>query len=203
MLLRSVSIRGALATALLLCGVVGAHAMSVIAPTFDQLVGAATTVVRGVVTDVHCVSVDTPQGTAIQTLVTFHVERVLKGNANADLTLNFLGGKLGARTLTVLGMPTFKVGDREIVFVGDNGHAICPVLAAGYGRYHVRHDRATNRDYVARENNSPLASTDQIVQALDATNPAAPVGPGDAMTTEAFESRIVAAVHGNPQTLQP
>lgn len=175
--------------------------MSVIAPTFDQLVAAASTVVRGVVTDVHCASIDTPQGPAIQTLVTFHVERVLKGNADGAITLTFLGGKLGHRTLTVLGMPVFKVGQREIVFVGDNGRAICPLIAAGYGRYHVRHDGATNRDYVTRENNAPLASTDAVAQAMGAAP--ASSDPSQALSVDAFETRILNAVHGAKAPAQP
>lgn len=189
------------ATMLILASTVGS-AMSVIAPTFDQLVGSAKTVVRGVVTDIHSVAVTTPQGQGIRTLVTLHVERVLKGTADADVTLDFLGGQIGNRRLTVVGMPTFKIGDREIVFVGDNGRTICPLIAAGYGRYHVRHDIATNRDYVARDNNTPLASTDQIVQAMD-TATAKATAPSEALTPEAFEARIVAAVQGNATPLQP
>jgi hypothetical protein len=189
-----------LATAILACVTTAAHAMSVIAPSFQELVGSATVVVRGVVTDVHAVTVETAQGTAIRTLVTFQVERVLKGTAGDTLTLTFLGGKVGKRTLAILGMPTFKVGDREIVFVGNNGQTICPVLAAGYGRYHVRHDAASNRDFVARDNNAPLVTTDQVAQSLEAGAAAA---PADGLTPEAFEARIIAAAHGNLNPSQP
>ena len=178
------------------------RAMSVIAPTFDQLVGSATLVVRGTVTDVHCVTFNSPQGEGIKTLVTLHVERTLKGTPTGDVTLSFLGGKVGAHTMTVVGMPTFHVGQREIVFVGDNGRAICPLIAAGYGRYHVRHDAATGQDYVTRDNGRPLHSTSEIVQSLDTAQPPA-TASGAPLTPEAFESRIIAAVRGSQSNLQP
>lgn len=190
----------ALLGALLLAPAAG-RAMSVLAPSFDQLVAASDTIVRGIVTDVHCVTVSTPQGQAIRTLVTLRVERALKGSPGATVTLSLLGGKVGPRTLTVVGMPRFQVGDDEIVFTANNGRAICPLIAASYGRYHVRHDPATNRDYVARNNGAPLASTAQVAQALDAGTAA--TAPADGMTPEAFEARIAAAVAGRAGAIQP
>lgn len=181
------------------------RAMSVVAPTFEQLVAASTLVVRGVVTDVKCVTIDTPQGQAIQTLVTLHVERALKGTPDADLTLKFLGGKVGRHTMSIPGMPQFQVGHREIVFVGDNGRTICPVIAAGHGRYRVQHDDATNSDFIARENNTPLTSTDEIAQPLDesSANGRKTAALASAMTVDAFESRISDTVRGTGKALQP
>ena len=177
------------------------RAMSVLAPTFDQLVAASDLIVRGVVTDVHCITVTTPQGEAIKTLVTLRVERALKGTPGPTVTLSLLGGQVGRRTLTVVGMPRFRVGADEIVFTANNGRAICPLIAAGYGRYHVRHDPATNRAYVARNNGAPLVSTGQVTQALEAGG--TPATPADGMTPEAFEARIAAAVAGRTQAIQP
>lgn len=178
------------------------RAMSVMAPSFDQLVAAADLVVRGVVTDIHCITVDTAQGPAIKTLVTLQVERAFKGATGTDLTLWFLGGKLGRRTLTVVGMPTFRIGAREIVFVANNGRALCPLVAAGYGRYHIRHDPVANRDFVARDNDQPLESTDQVVHSLDEMPGHAAV-PAAGMTPAAFEARIISAVAGASTPLQP
>lgn len=204
MAFRFVMLRRLLAVGLLCAGAAACRAMSVIAPSFDELVSSADLVVRGVVTDIHCVAADTPQGQAIRTLVTLHVERVLKGSADADVTLSFLGGKLGTRSLRVVGMPTFAVGDRELVFVARNGHVICPLIAAGYGRYHVRHDTATNRDFIARDNNVPLTSTDQIVQPLEASEQNAPrSSPATALTPDVFENRILNAVRNSAAKLQP
>ncbi len=178
------------------------RAMSVIAPTFDQLVQDSATVFRGTVTDIHCVTVDTPQGPAIRTLVTLQVERALKGSPESQVTLSFLGGKVGHRTLRVLGMPTFSVGQHEIVFVGANGNSVCPVLAGGHGRYHVRHDAKSGRDYVARENNAPLTSTDDVTKPLEGTV-AAPANAATAITPDDFEARIQNSLRRNPHSQQP
>jgi hypothetical protein len=194
----STFLRRLFAAALLLAGAVAGRCMSVIPPTFDQLVSASDLIVRGIVTDVHSVTVDTPQGEAIRTLVTLHVEKTLKGSAGADVTLSFLGGTVGHRTLTVHGMPKFEVGAREIVFVANNGHAMCPVLAAGHGRYHVRHDASTNRDLVLRDNGDPLQSTDDVAVPLEASKAARPLDQANLLTTEAFETKIESTVR-NPR----
>jgi hypothetical protein len=178
----------------------GLAAMSVFPPTFTELVDSADFIARGVVTDVHSETIDTTQGPAIHTLVTLHVEMVLKGSPGADVTLSFLGGKVGRRTLSVVGMPRFEVGQREIVFVSRNGQSICPLVAAGHGRYHVRHDAAGNRDYVARDNNAPLASAEDVSSALEA-DIAAPA-PTQALSQEQFEQRVLSTAQRNGPALQ-
>jgi hypothetical protein len=176
---------------------VSASAMSVVPPTFDQLITVSDTVVRGSVTGVRAAYVDTPAGRAISTFVTLHVERTLKGApAAADtLVLEFLGGTIGADSLQVSGMPTFHAGDREIVFISGNGRTICPLLAAGHGRYRLLHDDATNRDYVARENRTPLESTDDVALPLDGPAAAASFkSAARALSPADFETRIADAV---------
>jgi hypothetical protein len=194
-----------LTATLLLVTVLAASAMSVLPPTFDQLVGSADFVVRGVVTDVHCITVETSQGEAIRTLVTLHVEQVLKGSPGTDVTLSFLGGRVGRRTLSVLGMPKFAVGQREIVFVANNGRTICPLIAAGHGRYHVQRDATDGRDYIVRENGLPLTSTDEIAGPLDGApaTPAALPRASAALTLDAFEAKITAAAQAAQPKLLP
>lgn len=200
----SALLRRLLVTGSLFASVLTSHAMSVIAPSFDELVNSADFVVRGVVTDIQYVASDTPQGQAIHTLVTFHVEHVLKGNPDPDVTLSFLGGKVGRHTLSVVGMPKFAVGEREIVFVARNGQVICPLVAAGHGRYRVRHDATSNRDFVARDNNAPLTSTAEIAQPLDeAAGHRAALSPAAALTPDAFEQRVSDVVRHGHSTLLP
>jgi len=179
------------AAALTLASVAGA--MSVIPPTFDELVAEADTAVRGVVTDIHAVTFESPEGQGIKTLVTLRVEKVLKGTPGETVTLELLGGKVGKRNLRVAGMPEFHVGDRQIVFFAGNGSTVCPLISAGHGRYHVKHDAATDRDYIARDNGAPLESTEEISLPLaDASarlkSPARALAPAD------FESRVAASL---------
>ena len=53
------------------------RAMSVLPPTFAELVAEAEFVVRGVVTDVRTEEFDSPDGRGVRTLVTLRVERAL------------------------------------------------------------------------------------------------------------------------------
>eukprot|EP01035_Chromulina_nebulosa_P064483 gene64483-biopygen47178 len=181
--------------------------MSVIPPTFDELVAESDTVIRGTVTAVRTEEFDSPQGRGIRTLVTFRVERTLKSTTSTaaastapanTLTLSFLGGTVGKRTLRIAGMPTFTVGQRELVFTARNGAVMCPLIGAGHGRYHVVTDATTQREYLTRDNLVPLTSTDEIPLPL-ATGAAADllarrVSADQALTLAAFETRILDTV---------
>jgi hypothetical protein len=188
---------GALAVAFALFLAPSSRAMSVVPPTFAELVAEADTVVRGVVTSIRTEEFDSPQGRGVHTLVTLSVERALKGSPGESVTLTLLGGTVGKRTLKVVGMPRFEVGQRQIVFFAHNGSVLCPLIAAGHGRYHVKTDAATQRDYVTRDNLVPLSSTDEIPLPLESTAIAARVkSSADALTLSAFESQITDAVKG-------
>ena len=118
------------------------RATSVVPPTFDELVAESEAVIRGIVTDVRAEEFDSPQGPGIRTLVTLRVERALKGSAGETITLVQLGGRVGGRALRVAGLPEFKAGDRQVVFVAGNGRVICPVIAGIFGRFLVQTDVA-------------------------------------------------------------
>ena len=175
-----------------------ARAMSVVPPTFDELVAESETVVRGTVTAVRAEEFDSPQGRGVHTFVTLRVERTLKGVPADTLTLTLLGGTVGKHTLRIAGMPTFDVGRRQIVFVARNGEVMCPLIGAGHGRYHVVTDPATQRDYLTRDNSVPLTSTDEIPLPLAsvaaATIVSRSVPAAQALTLAAFENRILDAV---------
>ncbi len=175
----------------LLALAVPARAMSVIAPSFEELVAESEYVVRGTVTDVHAEAFTTPTGTAIRTLVTLRVERALKGAPGESVTIYILGGKVGSRRIHIEGLPEFHVGDRQIVFYAHNGTTVCPLIAAGHGRYHVKHDEASGRDFVLRDNGAPLTSTAEVRQSLEA--PVDPTRTATALGLGDFESRITAA----------
>jgi hypothetical protein len=172
-----------------------AHAMTVVAPSFDELVGAAESAVRGVVTAVRSEEFDSPQGRGVRTLVTLRVERTLKGAPAAEVVLSLLGGRVGRRSLRVVGMPEFRVGDREIVFFSGNGRTLCPLISGGHGRYHVRTDPATQRAYLARDNGVPLASVADVALPLDGAALAArPSSPATALAPAEFEAQVVSTV---------
>lgn len=186
-----------LALALLALATV-ARATSVLPPTFPELVAESDVILRGVVTAVRCEEFDSADGRGIRTLVTLSVEQALKGSPGSTVTLSILGGKVGRRALRIEGVPRFTVGDRQFVFLAGNGQVFCPLVGLGHGRYPIRVDPATGRDYVARENGRPLQSTEEVSLPL-ALPPAlvAAVPPASALGVAAFEARI-SALTTNP-----
>ena len=190
-----------LASACALCALLAraAHATSVIAPTFAELVAEADCIVRGTVTAVEARAVATPRGSAIHTLVTLSVEECVKGTAPRQLTLTLLGGALGAKRTIIAGMPQFQVGDREILFVQGNGRQFCPMVGLYHGRYRVLTEAATGRDYVARDNRVPLTATGEVgLPMLDPARIGAVArAPAAGLAPAAFLAQI-GIQHGQP-----
>lgn len=91
---------------------------------------------------VHAMSKVVEPGDAAlpHTFVTFSIERLLKGRSTAgdSITLRFLGGPDGrGNVLAIAGVPRFRVGDRDILFVKGNGTELCPLLGFEQGRLRV------------------------------------------------------------------
>src|SRR5437660_665891 len=98
-----------------------ALATTVIPPSFDELVSRAEVIVQGTVTDVRSQWVGEGGQRHINSYVTFKVEDAIKGKPGAQITLQMLGGTVGSETMEVTDAPKFKVGDRDILFVENNG----------------------------------------------------------------------------------
>jgi hypothetical protein len=187
----------ALAAALLLLSATAPlRATTVIAPTFNELVAESELIARVEVTAVRPAWVESPQGRVIKTFVTFRVLRALKGTPVAELTLPFLGGELDGETMRVSGMPRFTVGQTDIVFISDTrGVRFSPLVGLMHGRYRVRTDPATARDYMTRDDGAPLESEADVQLPQAANSPANRLkSVARALTPADFESRISAEV---------
>lgn len=124
---------------LLFAGV--ASSTTVIPPSFDALVSGADRIFVGEVVNQQAIWVSTPQGRAIKTLVDFRVHDVWKGSSGVMTRLEFLGGTIGETTMEVVGMPTFDIGQRSVLFVhGQRG--ISPLVGFMHGRLRVERDFA-------------------------------------------------------------
>ncbi|HEY0946757.1 MAG TPA: hypothetical protein VGD81_15865 [Opitutaceae bacterium] len=141
-----------------------ALATTVRPPDFDQLVGHADTILQGEVTAVRSEWTGEGERRRIVTHVTVRIAEALVGESHAEtIELTLLGGQVGAERLTVAGMPEFRVGDRDILFVQGNGRQLCPLVAMGYGRYLVADDPAGGAEpIIARVNGVPLTSVDEV-----------------------------------------
>jgi hypothetical protein len=134
---------------------------TVIPPDFDQLVTRAELIFQGEVTDVRCQWIGEGAEHRIVSFVTFKVADALKGNAGASYTIRMLGGTVGGETLQVSDAPKFKIGDRDILFVENNGSQFIPLVGIHHGRFLVERDEA-GREIVMTGAHQPLADVEQL-----------------------------------------
>jgi hypothetical protein len=170
-------------------------AMTVRAPTFPELVAESASIVRGRVTEVSSRKVAGARGELIKTFVTFRVSTVLKGmSAGQEVTLAFLGGKVGDATLDVPGMPTFSVGAEDYLFVASKP-GICPLVGTMHGRYRLITPQKPGRNYVAREDHEPLVQINDVVKPMrQEANSSALSDGSSALTPVEFEKLVIAEV---------
>jgi hypothetical protein len=184
-------VRRALAAAIVAAVLAGApEAASVIAPTFDVMVARAQTVFVGQTLDVRSQWVSTSSGPAIVTRVTFNVIRTLKGELGGQTQLEFLGGSVGEYRMEVPGIPRFRVGDEDVLFVDERGQPVSPVVGFMHGRFRVLEEPGTGRRSVARHDFEPLAR----VADIGAGTAPARVSSARALSLASFEDEVVRAV---------
>src|SRR5947199_8945608 len=118
-----------------------ALATTVIPTSFDDLVGQAEMIFQGTVTDVRSEWTGEGAQRHIMSYVVVKVEEAIKGNPGASVTLRMLGGTVGAETMEVADAPKFKVGDRDICSVENNGTQFIPIVGIIHGRFRVNEDR--------------------------------------------------------------
>ncbi len=153
----------ALITAICLVGLGhSARATTVIAPTFDELVGQAEVIFQGTVTGVKSERIGEGGQRHIVSYVTFKVDDPVKGNPGATYTIRMLGGTVDGETMEVSDAPKFAVGDRDILFVEHNGQQFIPLVGIMHGRFHVQHDDQTGRDIVAGDHSGPLRDLSKL-----------------------------------------
>lgn len=171
-----------------------AAATSVVPPEFEQLVTGSDYVVRAVVESTRSEYRDGPQGRVIVTFVRLRVQENVVGEPPAVLELEMLGGRIGDHEMRIAGAPVFAKGDDDILFVSGNGRTFYPLYALMHGRYPVKRDARTGREYVSRSNAVPLQSVREISLPMATGGAAAlqqrAVSPSAAFSPADFIARI-------------
>jgi len=181
---------------LLLTALMGAgalHATTVIPPTFDELVNQAQVIFQGVVTDVRSQWVGEGAQRSIVSYVTFKVEDAMKGNPGSSYTMRMLGGTVGDQTMEVTDSPKFKVGNRDILFVENNGSQFVPLVGIMHGRFRVEREQASGREVVMSNEGEPLSNVSQLGKDRQAAS------AGTALSIDEFKSTIHAKLTRVPQ----
>jgi hypothetical protein len=185
--------RHLLACALLALAFTSANATTVIAPDFNQLVNDAELIFQGTVTDVKSQWIGEGAERRIVSYVTFKVEDSIKGNAGSNYTMRMLGGTVDGQTLEVTDAPKFKNGDRDILFVQNNGSQFVPLVGIMHGRFHVTHDE-NGRDVLVTGKGSPLTDVAELGKEHSAA------GKKSALTVDDFKAAIHSHMRGGQST---
>lgn len=149
-----------------------AQATTVIPPTFDQLVAEADTIFQGTVTDVKSEWTGEGGQRHIISYVTVKVEDTLKGNPGDTYTLRMLGGTVDGETMEVSDSPKFQIGDRDILFVQNNGKQFIPLVGIMHGRFQVHKDENTGADVILSNEGKAITDVTKLGQEPDETAPA-------------------------------
>ncbi|HVS52535.1 MAG TPA: hypothetical protein VHD62_09280 [Opitutaceae bacterium] len=181
---------------LVCCAPLLVRATTIVPPDFSTLVNDSDYIVRAVAKNITTDQRAESHGGKIVTRVEFDLLEVIAGTPPASVTLEFVGGRIGDRQLRIEGMPEFKVGDEDILFVSGNGRSFCPLYAMAHGRYPVQADAATGKKFVARADHLPLHATAEIATPLNesAATTAASSSTAAALTPADFAQQIRAAV---------
>lgn len=170
-----------------------ALATTVIAPSWDQLVGQAELIFQGTVTGVQSRWEGEGKDRHIQTYVTFNVDDQVKGKAGSSYTISMLGGTVGEETMEVTDAPKFKVGDRDVLFVEHNGQQFIPLVGIMHGRFRVQRDGAGN-DIITTNEGAPLTDVTQLGHDEQAAKAA-----GAPLTLNDFKSTVRTTLARLPQ----
>ena len=90
------------------------------------------------------------------------MENVWKGNLGAVTQLEFLGGTIGEVGMKVEGMPTFRLGQRDVLFVSSEVRSVSPLVGFMHGRMRVERDTVSGVDRVRTYDGRALGSVAQI-----------------------------------------
>lgn len=171
--------RRAGAVALLAClAPLGASGTSYEPPSFAELSRGADRVVRGRVLEVRSYRTSHAGQPLIETEVRLALAADERGPRAEVLALTMLGGRVGDEVLQVDAMPELAAGEDVILFVHDNGRAVCPILGWSHGAFRVRPASADRLETVVRWNGEPLGGLAQVQDPLDRAGPAALSAPG-------------------------
>lgn len=138
-----------------------ARATTVIPPTFDELVDQAEVIFQGNVTRVRSEWVGEGAQRHIVSYISFNVEDNVKGNAGKTYTIRMFGGTVDGETMAASDAPKFKVGDKDILFVQNNGSQFVPLVGIMHGRFHVKREQS-GQEVVTTNDGEPVKNVARL-----------------------------------------
>jgi hypothetical protein len=176
-----------LVLAIALTALQAAVATTVLPPSFDQLVQQAEVIFQGSVTDVRSQWVGEGAERHIVSYITFKVEDGIKGNAGPLYSIRMYGGTVGEDSMGISDAPNFKTGDRDILFVENNGTQAIPLVGLMYGRFHVRAGQS-GEDTVTRNEGEPIKNVAQLGREMESVSSPQTAEPN--LTAAGFKAAV-------------
>jgi hypothetical protein len=120
----------------------------------------------------------------------------MKGTPGVTYTLRMLGGTVDGETMEVTDSPKFAVGDRDVLFVENNGSQFIPLVGIMHGRFHVETDPQTRREVVTTNERKPLVD----VARLGKEEPATAIRSDQGLSATEFKAAIRKALQAQSAT---
>ena len=76
-----------------------------------------------------------PTHDQIFTLIDLQILNVIKGTAGPTLQLRVLGGEVDSVGMSVVGAPTFAVGEHDILYIVANPQSMFPIVGFNQGKF--------------------------------------------------------------------
>ena len=126
-------------------------ATTVLPLDLDYLVKQSWVIAQVTVGNLQSFSTGTPGSSPIATRVTFVIQKVYKGQISGSADIDFLGGTIGTRRVSIPGMPQFKQGQRLIVFLTNPSEKrVSGTVGLDQGALRIVFDPETGADRVYR-----------------------------------------------------
>ena len=132
------------------------RASTVVPLSFEDITARAGAIALVQTVNVRADWRTSPQGKHIVTVVTFRVERGLKGQLEREFQLELLGGQIGSVAMEVDDMPRFQPGERDVLFLSPDRHSFAPIVGLYQGRFRVEGDRAAGTDRILTHDGKPF-----------------------------------------------
>ncbi len=169
-----------------------ARSMTVVATDFDRLIDRAESIYRARIVSVTAGWSGEGVNRHIATFITLNVEESYRGGMAGRQTLELFGGHIGERYQRIAGMPEFRPGDTEILFVRGNRRDLCPLVGLHHGRLRVVKNAADGREQIFLHDGTPLTGVTQIGSSGESARPAATAS--GALTSQALGDLIRSAL---------
>lgn len=167
---------------------------TVVEPTFSEMAQDAEFIFEGKVNKTESMWRTVGTNSVIITAVEFSVLEVLKGQSEKVLRLEFLGGTIGGKTLTVAGVPQFQTGDHGILFVEKRTGQVSPIIGMYYGRFILRTDKVSGERVVCDYAGRHLVRGKAVPAGPVSASPAKAQSETQRVTDQEFKSAILAEI---------